>query len=78
MYKQAKKIIFKIFDGSAEFKYMKTVKKYGQIRYQKSDLEKLYEIKNVNERTKKLLRATVTKKFKPFIRFYGKFVLMNE
>ncbi len=82
MYKQAKKIIFKIFDGSAEFKYMKNSKKIWSNKIsKKSDLEKLYEIKkNVNEKElKKLLRATVTKKFKPFIRFYGKkFVLMNE
>ena len=82
MYIQAKKIINQIFNSNIKLNYLNNVNyTWSNKISKKRDLDKLYEIKkNITKKELvKVLRATVTTNFKPYIKLFNKkFIFTNE
>ena len=77
MYNLAKKIIDSITKNKLKLNYsIKNYKKikWSKILHKKKDLEKLYIIKpNLSKKEfDKVIRATITKKFKPYFIYHKK------
>ena len=81
-YAQILKILKSVLKNSFEEKYIRSKKnlKWKKIKYNRKQMLKLYNIPKKLEYKKfvKLIRATNTKKFKPYIKIFNKKFYLNE